>query len=84
MPTIGIHYETAAWNEEKGYFRTDTGGSNLLANAGMETYWQRFNLGASFSYPIRQDWNNGWIETKETDVCPFKLFFLINSVYESK
>ena len=75
MPTLGAHYEEAAWNEENGYFRTDTGAKNLLANAGLETYWRQFNLGASMSYPLIQDWNNEWIEAKERVSVHLNYFF---------
>jgi hypothetical protein len=64
MPTLGLHYEQSEWNEEKGYYRTDTGGDALLANAGLEAYWQQFNLGASYSYPLAQHWNNDRIDAK--------------------
>jgi len=64
MPTLGLHYEDAAWNEDRGFYRTDTGGHTLLGNAGLEAYWQQFNLGASYSYPLAQQWNNEWINAQ--------------------
>lgn len=75
MPTLGLHFEHSEWNENKGYFLTDTGGQALLANVGLETYWQQFNLGASYSHPLQQKWNNDWIDAQERFSLHLNYFF---------
>ena len=64
MPNLGLYYEQADWDVENGYFRTHTGGSAWLANAGAEVFWQRYNLGVTYSLPLQQDWNTGLVEAR--------------------
>lgn len=65
MPTLGLHAEYMGLDVERGYYRTNTGGRNLLTNFGLETYWKDLNLGVSWSLPIAQHWNNERITTQQ-------------------
>lgn len=62
MPNAGLYIEQAQQDTELGYYRTHTGGQAWLANAGMELFWQSFNLGFSYSLPVQQEWNVGLVE----------------------
>lgn len=75
MPTIGVHFEQADWDEDRGYYHTYTGGKNLLANLGLETYWQDYNLGMSYSLPVQQNWNNEELEAESRFSVHLNYFF---------
>lgn len=75
MPNLGLFYERAGWDIENGYYRTYTGGHAWLANAGLEAFWGRFNLGATYSLPLQQDWNTGLVEARPRLALHLNYFF---------
>jgi hypothetical protein len=75
MPNLGLYYEQADWDIENGYYRTYTGGEAWLANAGAEVFWQRYNLGVTYSLPLQQDWNTGLVEARSRVALHLNYFF---------
>lgn len=75
MPNLGLYYEEAGWDIENGYYRTYTGGHAWLANAGAEVFWQRYNLGVTYSLPLQQNWNTGLVESRSRVALHLNYFF---------
>ena len=75
MPNAGIYYEYAELDTENGFFRTNTGGEAAMANAGLELFWQRFNLGFTYSTPLQQNWNSGLVEAQARTAVHLNYFF---------
>jgi hypothetical protein len=62
MPTAGVTYEQAEKDVERGFFQRTSGGQIFSAQAGLELYWDRFNIGANYIHPLQQKWADGVIE----------------------
>jgi hypothetical protein len=58
LPNAGIYYERAASHKDGRAIQTNTGGSALLASAGLETYFKSFTLGVNYKHPLHQHYNS--------------------------
>lgn len=58
VPNVGLYYEQAAKHREGEVVQPNTGGSALLATAGIETFVKSFSLGFSYRSPITQSYNS--------------------------
>lgn len=58
LPNVGLYYEQAAKHQDGQVIQPNTGGSALLATAGMETYFKSFSLGFTYNRPIEQSYNS--------------------------
>lgn len=58
LPNIGVYYEQADQHKDGEIIQANTGGSALLLSAGIEMYYSKFSIGATFQNPIRQSYNS--------------------------
>ncbi|MEO7990745.1 MAG: hypothetical protein ABI663_14450, partial [Chryseolinea sp.] len=58
LPNAGLLFEQGEKNKDGSELQTYTGGSALLATAGMEIYFKKFTMGFNFKKPIQQNLNN--------------------------
>ncbi|HMQ46947.1 MAG TPA: hypothetical protein PKA00_05610 [Saprospiraceae bacterium] len=75
MPSVGVLYDHAHRDVERGYFRTDTGGEALFANLGCELYWNRYHVGFNVNLPISEQWNNALVEAQPRLTARMNVFF---------
>ncbi len=58
LPHAGVNYETAAKHKDGDIIQVNTGGSALLASAGLDVYISRVTLGLNYQDPIAQHYNS--------------------------
>lgn len=58
LPNAGIYYEQAATHLDGDIIKVNTGGSGVLAVAGLETYVKQFSLGFNYKHPLAQTYNS--------------------------
>jgi hypothetical protein len=58
LPNAGLYYETAARHKDGDIIQANTGGSSLLASAGLETYYKYFTIGFNYKHPLTQQYNS--------------------------
>lgn len=75
MPNASLLYEKAGWDVEEGYYHTNTGGEALFGGLGLELYWPRFNLGASWSLPLSQELSAGLLDADSRASVHLNYFF---------
>ncbi len=59
VPQLGIQLEQLDYNTNDGYTRQFSGGTQLLAVAGMSLYYQSFQFGVQYQQPIWQKMASG-------------------------
>lgn len=62
MPSVGLAYDHADLDVERGFYQRTSGGTILSAQAGFEIYWDQLNLGFNYLHPLEQKWADGVIE----------------------
>lgn len=63
MPKLGLAFENASYNLKNGYKRINTGGSQLIATAGLEVYYKKFQLGVNYQQPTWQTLSDGLVQS---------------------
>lgn len=63
MPKLGFAFEHANYNLKNGYKRVNTGGNQLIATAGVEVYYKKFQFGALYQQPTWQNLSDGLVES---------------------
>lgn len=58
LPNTGVYYEQAARHRDGEIIQMNTGGSALLATAGLETYFKQLAVGFSYQHPVKQAYNS--------------------------
>jgi hypothetical protein len=59
LPHAGAYYETAAMHRDGDIIQVNTGGSAVLASAGLDVYVGRFTIGVNVQQPVVQRYNSG-------------------------
>lgn len=62
LPQAGIAFESAASDSRNDIQQPYTGGSVLMANLGLDIYYQRFSFGAGYQHPLFQNVGSGNIQ----------------------
>jgi hypothetical protein len=75
MPSLGLFYEHDELDTENNFYRIQTDGEALLANAGLELFWRQYNLGAAYSMPLQQNLNDGFVEANPRLAVHLNYFF---------
>lgn len=76
LPNAGLYYEKAAKHKDGEIIQNNTGGSALLATAGLETYIKRVGIGFSYQHPLAQQYNSDDIaDIKSKDRITLSLSF---------
>jgi len=61
-PNAGTQYDYANLDEDDDYDVVLSGGTLLLATAGVETYWKKhLNIGGNYQYPLSQNLAKGTV-----------------------
>ena len=63
MPNAGALVDYGFRDIKEGARNSQTGGISVLANAGIEMYYQRFNVGASYRLPVYQNLGDGELKS---------------------
>ncbi|WP_337043914.1 hypothetical protein [Emticicia sp. 17c] len=63
MPNVGAIVDYGFRDIKEGKRNSQTGGVATLANAGIELYYRRFNVGASYRIPIYQNLGEGELKS---------------------
>jgi hypothetical protein len=58
LPHAGAYYENAAMHRDGDILQVNTGGSAILASAGLDIYISAFTLGVNYQKPMRQHYNS--------------------------
>lgn len=64
LPNTGISYEHGAADVKDGVLQDYTGGNVVLANAGMDFYFNKFSVGLSAQQPVYQYLGENYIHAK--------------------
>ena len=64
LPSIGTTYEYAAMDQQQKVLQDFTGGKSLLANGGIDMYYQSFGLNLLFQKSVYQHVGNGYINNR--------------------
>lgn len=64
LPQAGLTFEKADVDYKNNEVLEYTGGSSLMANVGIDIYYNRFSLGAGFQKPVYQHMGDGNIQSK--------------------
>jgi hypothetical protein len=63
MPNIGAIVDSGFRDIKEGQRNSQTGGIATLANAGIELYYRRYNVGLSYKLPVYQNLGDGELKT---------------------
>ncbi|SHK82587.1 Putative MetA-pathway of phenol degradation [Reichenbachiella agariperforans] len=66
LPYVGMTYEQSEIHTDEGFKQVNTGGNALLGTLGMQAFVSRIMLMASYSIPIKQDYNTDQRSTIES------------------
>lgn len=58
LPHAGANYELAAMHHDGDIIQVNTGGSAVLASAGLDIYVGRFTVGVNIQQPVAQHYNS--------------------------
>lgn len=75
VPRAGVQFEHSSNNQNNGFLRTFSGGSQVLTSAGLDFFYKRIQVGFSYEQPIYQDIAQGHIENKSRFNATFNYLF---------
>lgn len=75
MPSLGVRYEQAEKDIERGFFQRTSGGTLVSAQAGLDVFLNRFQLGFTYVQPLKQNWADGHIENTQRWSLQASYFF---------
>lgn len=74
-PNLGVQYEYAARDVQRGYFRQHTGGYFLLAQGGLQWTRPRYGLELSAVLPLAHRWADGLVVPRQRWSAQWLYFF---------
>lgn len=75
LPSAGTTYENANRDRQNSEIQDYTGGSSLLANAGLDLYYKQFGLNLLFQKAIWQNMGDGYISNNPRAMANFIYLF---------
>lgn len=74
-PNVGVQYEYAARDVQRGYFRQHTGGYFLLAQTGLQWTRPQYGLEISAMLPLAHHWADGLVVPRQRWSVQWLYFF---------
>lgn len=65
MPNAGVYVEHGGHDIKAGVINKQTGGYAAYVNLGIEVYFDRFSLGASYRHAVFQSLSEGELRAKD-------------------
>ncbi|MEZ4984041.1 MAG: hypothetical protein R2795_03225 [Saprospiraceae bacterium] len=74
MPSVGYYTEAAAKDIQRGFYRSDTGGSYGFVQAGMQFFRSSWSASLQYQLPVKQQWATGLTESRSRLACLFTYY----------